>query len=448
VNSEECIVKHIYLGSQRIASIEESTSAQEHKNSTKRISFFHEDHLGSASIVTNNQGKVIQKISYKPFGEFYKVDHLATWQTGKLANYLFNGKELDNTGLYYYGARYYDPELSRFTQPDTIIQAPYDSQSLNRYAYCRNNPINLIDPTGNFFWFAVGAFVGALIGGLSAHFTGGNVWKGVGFGALTGAISFGTLASATAPILPKLSSGLGFISFVSSKIPDPAFQEFAKYTGYASLACAGLEVLRNVAIWLNEPNAGLYNIRTGKEVVDPSTIPPQSGIAISGWGTKDINDAMRLAKDLEADYVFFNPSHGLVGDFIESALEWITGTGSVDRQLADILSQLKNPVILLPHSQGTIITTNALLKLGLSGKRMPLRSGVIYNALAVNQLKAYPAAWLAGIRWADISYQIKLFDPIAIPALSLNPIELLTGAIGLGFFGWGVRFHGAANYAH
>ncbi len=51
-----------------------------------------------------------------------------------------------------HGARYYDPVLGRFITPDTIVQAPYDPQSLNRYAYCRNNPVKYVDPTGHSWW--------------------------------------------------------------------------------------------------------------------------------------------------------------------------------------------------------------------------------------------------------------------------------------------------------
>jgi RHS repeat-associated protein len=57
----------------------------------------------------------------------------------------------DETGLFYfYQSRYYDPELGRFTQPDTIVPDPDDPQALNRYTYVNNNPLNLVDPTGHF----------------------------------------------------------------------------------------------------------------------------------------------------------------------------------------------------------------------------------------------------------------------------------------------------------
>jgi len=55
----------------------------------------------------------------------------------------------DNTGLYYYNARYYDPEIGRFISPDTIVPNPANPQSLNRYSYCLNNPLKYIDPSGH-----------------------------------------------------------------------------------------------------------------------------------------------------------------------------------------------------------------------------------------------------------------------------------------------------------
>jgi RHS repeat-associated protein len=63
---------------------------------------------------------------------------------------LFTGQRLDDTGLYYYGARYYDPTIGRFISADTFIQDYTNPQSLNRYTYAFNNPLIYTDPTGNF----------------------------------------------------------------------------------------------------------------------------------------------------------------------------------------------------------------------------------------------------------------------------------------------------------
>jgi RHS repeat-associated protein len=63
---------------------------------------------------------------------------------------LFTGQRFDSgTGLYYYGARYYDPVIGRFVSPDTIIPNPSNPQCFNRYTYCMNNPLKYVDPSGN-----------------------------------------------------------------------------------------------------------------------------------------------------------------------------------------------------------------------------------------------------------------------------------------------------------
>src|SRR5262249_39334 len=73
----------------------------------------------------------------------------------------------------YYGARYYDPQLGRFITPDTVIQNPYDPQTLNRYTYTRNNPIIYVDPSGHGFFSDIGHFfsgVGNTLSGLGPAF--------------------------------------------------------------------------------------------------------------------------------------------------------------------------------------------------------------------------------------------------------------------------------------
>ncbi len=90
---------------------------------------------------------VVEATQYMPFGG--QRDH-----TGSVtSNYKFTDQELDpETGLYNYNARLYDPIIGRFISPDTIVQAPYDPQTLNRYSYCRNNPLIYVDPSGHGFF--------------------------------------------------------------------------------------------------------------------------------------------------------------------------------------------------------------------------------------------------------------------------------------------------------
>jgi RHS repeat-associated protein len=101
--------------------------------------YYHTDHLGSTRIVTDESKNVVTEARYQPFGE--------STATGE-ESYLYNGKEKDETGLYYYGARYYDPDAGRFITRDPLAGKRTNPQSLNRYTYCLNNPVNLIDPAG------------------------------------------------------------------------------------------------------------------------------------------------------------------------------------------------------------------------------------------------------------------------------------------------------------
>lgn len=104
--------------------------------------FFHSDHLGSATYLTDEDGDAYQFALYLPFGEQMAEQKVAAFSTP----YLFNGKELDEeTGLYNYGARYYDPSLSVWLGVDPLAD---EMPQWSPYNYTFNNPINYIDPDG------------------------------------------------------------------------------------------------------------------------------------------------------------------------------------------------------------------------------------------------------------------------------------------------------------
>ena len=104
------------------------------------IFYFHPDHLGSSSYITNLAGTVSQHMEYLPFGETLVDEHL----NSRNSPFKYNGKEFDEeTGNYYYGARYYDPKWSIFVSVDPLAE-----QTMDSYGYCYNNPINLVDLDG------------------------------------------------------------------------------------------------------------------------------------------------------------------------------------------------------------------------------------------------------------------------------------------------------------
>lgn len=112
------------------------------KNPDGTINYYHNDHLGSTSVLTNQSGAVVEKTTYEPYGEVKSG--------GTKSKFGYTGQEKDQeTGLNYYDSRYYDPHLQRFVQPDTMLPDVYDPQQLNRYSYARNNPLKYTDPTGN-----------------------------------------------------------------------------------------------------------------------------------------------------------------------------------------------------------------------------------------------------------------------------------------------------------
>ena len=106
------------------------------------IYYYHSDHLGSSSWITFMDGSAIQHMWYHPFGETAVDQRTGDWN----ARYTFSGKEKDEeTGYHYFGARYYDSDLSIWFSVDPLASK---YSSLSPYVYCANNPISLRDPNG------------------------------------------------------------------------------------------------------------------------------------------------------------------------------------------------------------------------------------------------------------------------------------------------------------
>lgn len=104
--------------------------------------YYHPDQVGSTSFVTDLSGEVRQHIAYTPFGEVFAEEHTYS----DTQPYLFNAKELDEeTGLYYYGARYYDPQTSLWLSTDPNGE---NYPGWSPYAYAAQNPVMITDPDG------------------------------------------------------------------------------------------------------------------------------------------------------------------------------------------------------------------------------------------------------------------------------------------------------------
>jgi len=118
---QENIKRYIYSGSNILASIENN-----------EIKYYHQDRLGSNRVVTDSSGNKVGEFLSLPYGQ--KIV-----QTG--VDYPFTGKEEDESGLYYFSARYYDSDLGKFTSVDPV-------QENEAYSYVANNPMMFVDPSG------------------------------------------------------------------------------------------------------------------------------------------------------------------------------------------------------------------------------------------------------------------------------------------------------------
>jgi RHS repeat-associated protein len=109
-------------------------------NGESHTFYYHPDNCGSTRLATDEYGNIVSTVTYHPFGEI-------NTRVGS-EDYFFTGKEKDSTGLLYYGARYYDPEVGRFLTRDPVKGQLTDPQTLNAYSYCLGNPLKYVDPDG------------------------------------------------------------------------------------------------------------------------------------------------------------------------------------------------------------------------------------------------------------------------------------------------------------
>lgn len=106
------------------------------------LEYLHRDYKDSVIAITDAAGALKQRLSYKPFGERRDGDN-SNDRRG-----FTDHEHLAESGLIHMNGRVYDPLLGRFLSPDILVQAPYNSQSYNRYSYVWNNPVSFVDPSG------------------------------------------------------------------------------------------------------------------------------------------------------------------------------------------------------------------------------------------------------------------------------------------------------------
>ena len=179
IRNNEIISKHVFAGNTRIVSklyVNNGTTVTD-----KGSYYYHGDHLGSSSVITDNTGKFYEHILYFPYGEDWIDEKASSSSDG--VTYKYTAKEYDaETGFYYHGARYRDAILIAWNSIDKYLSdgkylpkandfdtehdyywylsqdaskklpgigGVFNSVNLNPYNYAGNNPVKFIDPDGN-----------------------------------------------------------------------------------------------------------------------------------------------------------------------------------------------------------------------------------------------------------------------------------------------------------
>ncbi len=185
-------------------------------NGTENIRYIHKDHLVSWHTITDENGNLLQELSFDAWGN---LRNPATWRsfTGAPPPPLFDRGFTGHEHLYGFGlinmnGRMYDPVVSRMLSPDNFVQAPDFSQSFNRYSYAWNNPLVYTDPDGEIIVpILIGAAIGVVTNGINNLAHDQAFFQGVGkaalIGGISGAFSFG-IGQAVSGM-----SGIGRVAF-------------------------------------------------------------------------------------------------------------------------------------------------------------------------------------------------------------------------------------------
>lgn len=240
------------------------------KNPDGTKNYYHNDHLGSTNVMTNQSGGLVEETKYDPWGEIKAG--------GTKSKFLYTGQEKDlETGLNYYNARYYDSHIRRFTQPDDFIQDPFNPQNLNRYSYVLNNPLRYTDPTGNYVETALDlAFIAADLNDIKNDPI--NLWNWAAFG--------GDIAGTALPAVTGVGLGI--------KIVEHGGDVDRVISGYTKAQ----EVIKTVQ--LANQGKGANNaanaIRLSKSLAHQEQ-KSEVGKIIAGNGSKaTFRDAVKIAK--------------------------------------------------------------------------------------------------------------------------------------------------------
>jgi len=435
---------HIFLGDRKIASV-----------TNGETSFFFADHLGGTNVITDSAGVKLELIEYEPFG--VRIRHEKYGSGEDVAWHYFTGQRLDEeTELYFYNARYYDPSLGRFITADTIVPGASNPQSFNRYSYCHNNPVNRIDPTGHWSWgkfwksfagavvgvaaavllgpagFAVsgatmaGAVGGAVGGAITGGLTGG--WQGAGMGMLMG----GALGGLGGWGVSEFGKGFGYGMLAVGAGVAGATDNWDSFAGGLAGGMAGYAIGNRIASYHNDGISS--KLPAGQK--DPYN---NKDWDVLGIGTSD--PKAQAFADANGSAVFYTKSRGYLSDFVRAGMQKVFGNSLASRQFKGFMSGA-NGFNIAGHSEGTLTMAGAMKALAVDGVKLP-DAKFSFNGPVIMESTANNLVNSLGAQMAPNGYDLNIGDPIGV-FTTPNPVKAsLYGVLGVSTL---ATFHGTKYY--
>ena len=279
--------------------------------------------------IYNANGELVTEYTYDAWGAPLTVTGSLAETIGQVNPIRYRGYYYDSeTGLYYLNSRYYDPEVGRFINADNQLTTGSDMTGVNLFAYCGNNPVNRIDPTGEAWWhWALGAVVVAACAVATVVTAGG-------FAAAAGAVAAVGSGFAAATTASTIAAG----AFIGSA------------TVYGMAVATAASTSRSVKEFNDQGNWGTVAATVGGAVLGGgsayvstkgSSTSPKTNQPISR-GSTGRTQPVNLREQLAMEQVKSNPSAGHPLDITMNDPRWPASEGWIKMQQ------------IVPTSQGNI----------------------------------------------------------------------------------------------
>ena len=352
--------EYIYMGESRLARVDSINNV---------IYFDCNDHLGTPQVITDENGVGVWKATYKPFGEAQVDSSLNMVNNFRLPGQYFD----EETGLQYNYFRDYHPGIGRYVEPDPIGL----EGGINLYAYCFNDPVNLVDPSGQFGvpGIVIGAASGALAG-FGAGMQSGKLWAGI-VGGTAGGIIGGAIGFAFPPASSVVggmiggavagASGGAVGGMVGKRLSDPDASNKEMFIATAKGAGIGL-LTGGTAGGLGTAALGVGATALTADLAGTMAATPiamglgmiefDSGLDTEDYLASTIPDSLKYALNIYTSSDEIDPG-GAITLYVDSGglacppYQWsVSGTGfSLDK--SQTYNDLETVTLTAPYSFGT-----------------------------------------------------------------------------------------------